>query len=165
MLSLPLIRPLRLHQIFNALEIRILAVSKHLDLLFDLYQLPRVCLSLQTCHLSHAVQERPRDLENLLELLVLNGIHVEVLQVGLVPALTDPALGTVPPHVAVGDLVMPDVTHKDELFEEAVHGVRGEFLIDPLAHELGKKAGHRVLLLHYVVFTLYWLFPLFGLRT
>jgi hypothetical protein len=60
---------------------------------------------------------------------------------------------------------MPDVPHKDELFEEAVHRVRGEFLIDPLAHELCKKAGHRVLLLHYVIFTLYWLFPLFGLRT
>ena len=83
----------------------------------------------------------------------------------LVPALTYPALGAVPPHVAVRDLVMPDVPHKDELFEEAVHRVRGEFLIDPLAHELCKKAGHRVLLLHYVIFTLYWLFPLFGLRT
>jgi len=85
--------------------------------------------------------------------------------VSLVPAFTDPALGAVPPHVAVRDLVMPDVPHKDELFEEAVHGVRSKFLIYPLAHELSKKAGHRVLLLHYVVFTLYWLFPLFGLRT
>ena len=83
---------------------------------------------------------------------------------GLVPALTDPALGAVPPHVAVRDLVMADVPHKDKLFEEAMHGVGGELLIDPLAHELGKKACHRVLLLHYLVLILYWLFPLFGLR-
>lgn len=93
-----------------------------------------VCESFQTGDLPHAVLVRPRDFENLLKLLVLDGIHVEVFQVGLVPALTDPALGAVPPHVAVGDFIMPDVPYKDKLFEEAMHGVRGELLIDPLAH-------------------------------
>jgi hypothetical protein len=73
---LPLFIPFRFHQILDALEIRILAISKHLDLLFDLDELRRVCEFLQTCDLSHAVLVRPRDLENLLELLVLDGIHV-----------------------------------------------------------------------------------------
>jgi hypothetical protein len=89
---LPLFTSFRLYQVFDALEIRILAVSEHLDLLFDFDHLRRVCESLKTCDLSRAVLVRPRDLKHLLELLVLDGIHVEVFKVGLVPALTDPAL-------------------------------------------------------------------------
>jgi hypothetical protein len=54
----------------------------------------------------------PGHLENLLELLILNHVHVQVFEVSFVPTLADPALRAVPPYITLRDLIMADISNK-----------------------------------------------------